>query len=232
MLCGGLGTRLGPSTEVANKHLLPVYDRPMLFYPLEMLARLGVLDVLVVVGGNSIGELVALVGDGKRFGLSVNYAVQSAPGGIAHALRIAERFADGENVLVALGDNLFGPGEVDVSGFASGGRVYLKPVPDPERFGVPRFEDGRLVDIVEKPANPPCDMAVTGLYLYDGSVFERAARLVPSGRGELEITDVNNSYIRDGAMDFRMLSGWWCDAGTPESLYRAATLVRKDRESV
>ena len=230
VLAGGLGTRLLPLTRVTNKHLLPVHRKPMIFYPIEALAGAGVDEIMIVTGGNNAGDFLRLLQDGREFGLShLNFTYQEGEGGIADALLLAEDFADGEKICVVLGDNIIerhirGPvGEFFTQ--PSGGKILLKEVPDPERFGVPRFEDGRVVEIIEKPEDPPSNFAVTGIYMYDNNVFDICRTLKPSGRGELEITDVNNEYILRGDLTASTLHGWWTDAGTFESLYRASRLV-------
>ena len=234
VLAGGLGTRLYPLTRVTNKHLLPVYDRPMVFYPIEKLVEAGIEDILVVTGGNHAGEFLRLLGDGKALGVKrLSYTYQEGEGGIAQALGLAEHFADGEPVVVILGDNIFEASLRDAvrryREQGEGAKIFLKQVDDPERFGVPELDGDRVVRIVEKPKNPPSSYAVTGIYMYDSRVFDIVKTLRPSGRGELEITDVNNRYIEWGAMTYEVLEGWWTDAGTFESLYRASTLVREAR---
>lgn len=234
VLAGGLGTRLYPLTRVTNKHLLPVYDRPMVFYPIEKLVEAGIEDILVVTGGNHAGEFLRLLGDGKALGVKrLSYTYQEGEGGIAQALGLAEHFADGEPVVVILGDNIFEASLRDAvhryKEQGEGAKIFLKQVDDPERFGVPELDGDRVVRIVEKPQNPPSSYAVTGIYMYDSRVFDIVKTLRPSGRGELEITDVNNRYIEWGAMTYEVLEGWWTDAGTFESLYRASTLVREAR---
>jgi glucose-1-phosphate thymidylyltransferase len=237
ILAGGLGTRLRPLTLVTNKHLLPVYDRPMVYYPIQCMLNAGIRDVLVVTGGEHAGDFLKLLRNGTHLGLRhLEYAYQDGEGGIAHALRLAERFADGGQVCVVLGDNII-EGSIRRSAEAfqrqrSGARILLSRVPDPQRFGVARFAPGpgpagRLVEIVEKPASPPSDLAVTGIYFYHADVFEICASLRPSGRGELEITDVNNAYLARGDLTCDLLDGWWTDAGTFESLHRASVLVAR-----
>ena len=232
VLAGGLGTRLYPLTKVVNKHLLPVYDRPMIYWPLQKMAQAGVSEALVVVGGKNPGEIMRLVGSGRDLGLRrVYYAFQETEGGIADALSLAEEFAGGEPILVILGDNVF---EDDLSEHLEkypgrGAMVFLKRVPDPERFGVPVIEGDKIVKIIEKPKDPPSPFAVTGIYVYDSRVFEIIKGLSPSERGELEITDVNNAYIERGELRWAELRGWWTDAGTFESLFRANELARRGR---
>ncbi|RMF82611.1 MAG: spore coat protein [Planctomycetota bacterium] len=230
ILAGGLGTRLSPLTKVTNKHLLPVYNRPMVFYPIECLVNAGITDVLLVTGGNDAGDFLKLLGNGKQFGLrELRYTYQEGEGGIADALSLARDFADGGKLVVVLGDNII---EKDIrQGVAnfftqrSGARIYLKQVPDPERFGVPVFEDNRIVAIEEKPQEPKSPYAVIGIYMYDNQVFDFIDELEPSARGELEITDVNNRYIQRGALEYDVLDGWWTDAGTFDSLLHANKLV-------
>ena len=234
VLAGGLGTRLAPMTRVTNKHLLPVYDRPMIYYPIQTLVDAGIGEILLVTGGNNAGDFLRLLGDGKDFGLShLNYTYQEGEGGIAAALRLAEHFAAGEPICVILGDNILERGiRPAVERYAKtgrGGLVLLKEVPDPERFGVPVLDQGRIVRIEEKPKVPPSRYAVIGVYMYDARVFEIIRTLKPSGRGELEITDVNNQYLAWGELDHAFVEGWWTDAGAVESLYRATTFVARQR---
>ena len=230
ILAGGLGTRLLPLTRITNKHLLPVYDRPMIYYPLQALLNAGIRDILIVTGGQHAGDFLRLLGNGKDFGLDrLHYAYQEGEGGIADALRLAEHFAEGDRICVVLGDNLIEGSIVPaVRRFARqprGARVILKEVPDAERFGVAEVRKGRVVSIVEKPKRPRSDYAVTGIYLYDRQVFDVVRTLKPSGRGELEITDVNTWYLRRGQLTCEILDGWWTDAGTMASLHRAGNLV-------
>ena len=230
ILAGGLGTRLSPLTKITNKHLLPVYDRPMIFYPLQTLINAGISDIMIVTGGNNAGDFLKLLGNGKEFGLKhINYTYQEGEGGIAQALSLAEYFADNDRICVVLGDNLIERNIVAaVRAFRRqkrGAKVLLKEVPDPERFGVAEIEGGRLVRIEEKPKTPKSNLAVIGIYMYDSRVFDIVKTLKPSGRGELEITDVNNAYIETNEMTWDMLEGWWTDAGTFESLVRATVLV-------
>ncbi len=230
ILAGGLGTRLNPLTRVTNKHLLPVYDRPMIYYPIQTLLNAAIDEILIVTGGEHAGDFLKLLGNGKRLGLrELNYTYQEGEGGIADALLLAEDFADGEKVCMVLGDNII---ERNIRAAAdeflaqpSGAKILLKEVDQPERFGVPRFEDGRVVEIIEKPATPPSRWAVIGIYMFDADVFDIARTLKPSNRGELEITDVNNAYIMRGDLTSHVLVGWWADAGTFESLHRACCLV-------
>jgi glucose-1-phosphate thymidylyltransferase len=230
ILAGGLGTRLFPLTKVTNKHLLPVYDKPMIYYPLQTLINAGIDDILIVTGGNSAGDFLKLLGNGKEFGLRhINYTYQEGEGGIAEALRLAEFFTAGDKVCVVLGDNIIERNirkAVEVFQTQKGGaKILLKEVPDPQRFGVAALEGNRIVSVEEKPKEPKSNYAVIGIYLYDRTVFDIIKTLRPSGRGELEITDVNNRYIQEGLMTWDLLEGWWTDAGTFESLLRANLLV-------
>lgn len=230
VLAGGTGSRLFPLTRVTNKHLLPVYDRPMVYYPIQTLVDAGIRDILLVTGGQNAGDFLRLLGNGKDFGLQhINYTYQEGEGGIADALRLAEHFAEGQPVCVVLGDNIIETNVIDArrefERQTGGARIILKEVPDPDRFGVPVFEDGRIVRIEEKPKQPKSGYAVIGIYMYDGTVFDRIRKLRPSDRGEFEITDVNNQYLAEKALAYSVLDGWWTDAGTFESLLRANTLV-------
>lgn len=230
ILAGGLGTRLSPLTKITNKHLLPVYDRPMIYYPLQTLINAGITDIMIVTGGNNAGDFLRLLGNGKEFGLKhINYTYQEGEGGIAQALSLAEYFADNDSICVVLGDNLIEGNIVsavrEFEAQGAGAKILLKEVPDPERFGVAEMEAGRLMRIEEKPKHPKSNLAVIGIYMYDSRVFDIVKTLKPSGRGELEITDVNNAYIETGEMTWGMLEGWWTDAGTFESLVRATVLV-------
>ena len=232
ILAGGLGTRLKPMTRVTNKHLLPVYDRPMICYPIQQLVTCGIKDILIVTGGGSAGDFLQLLGNGEEFGLKhLNYAYQEGEGGIAEALGLAKDFSAGEPLMVLLGDNLFQDSLEEAIGHYSqgeGAMIFLKEVDDPERFGVAMLEDDKVVSIIEKPNPAPTSLAVTGCYFFDFRVFEIIDRLQPSSRGELEITDVNNKYIEWGEMRHQVLDGWWADAGTVESLARASSLVSED----
>ena len=236
ILAGGLGTRLLPMTRVTNKHLLPVYDRPMIYYPLQQLVHAGIRDILVVTGGDHAGDFLKLLRNGHDFGLEhLRYGYQEGEGGIAEALGLAEHFAAGEPLVVVLGDNIFQDPLADAIGRyredPTGAMILLKEVDRPERFGIARLEGDRVAEIVEKPAEPATRLAVTGFYLYDDRVFDVIRSLQPSARGELEITDVNNRYVEWGAMRHHLLSGWWTDAGTVDSLHRAGSLVAADREN-
>jgi glucose-1-phosphate thymidylyltransferase len=230
VLAGGLGTRLNPLTKVTNKHLLPIYNKPMIYYPIETLVGAGIRDILVVTGGKNAGDFLRLLGNGKEFGLHhINYTYQEGEGGIAAALALAEFFADNGPICVVLGDNIIeGSIRPYVENFkrqGSGARILLKKVDDPSRFGVPEIRGDRIVRIDEKPKSPASDYAVVGIYMYDAEVFDIVKTLKPSQRGELEITDVNNAYIAKGTMSFDILDGWWTDAGTFESLLVASNLV-------
>jgi glucose-1-phosphate thymidylyltransferase len=234
VLAGGLGSRLRPLILVTNKHLLPVYDRPMIYYPIECLVNAGITEVIVVTGGEHAGDFLKLLKNGRQLGLRhLEYAYQEGEGGIADALKLAEDFADGDKICVILGDNII---EKDIRHAASafetqekGAKILLKEVPDPERFGVARFEgegaNRKVAEIIEKPQDPPSNSAVTGIYMYDAQVFDICQSLKPSGRGELEITDVNNWYLNRGELTYDELDGWWVDAGTFGSLYRATRHV-------
>lgn len=230
ILAGGLGTRLYPMTKVTNKHLLPVYNKPMIYYPLQTLINAGIRDILIVTGGGNAGDFLRLLGNGKEFGLKhLNYTYQEGEGGIAEALGLARHFCENEKMVVMLGDNIIEKNIVqavrDFERQPRGGKILLKEVPDPERFGVAVTEGDRVVRIVEKPKDPLSNLAVIGIYFYDCRVFEIIDRLEPSGRGELEITDVNNAYLERGELSYGILDGWWTDAGTFESLHRAGNLV-------
>lgn len=230
VLAGGLGTRLNPLTKVTNKHLLPIYHKPMVYYPIETLVKAGINEILIVTGGNNAGDFLKLLGNGKEFGLQhLHYTYQEGEGGIAEALGLAEHFADNKPIVVILGDNII---ESDIRQAVEsyqkkgrGAKILLKKVDDPERFGVAEVQGSTIVSIEEKPENPKSQLAVTGIYMYDEQVFHIIKTLKPSQRGELEITDVNNYYINKGQMGFEILDGWWTDAGTFESLHRANCLV-------
>ena len=232
ILAGGTGSRLLPLTLVTNKHLLPVFDQPMIHYPIRCLLMAGIDEVLVVTGGEHAGDFLRLLKNGKHLGIRhLEYAYQEGSGGIADALKLAQDFADGEKICVILGDNII---EKNVKPAAAafreqnaGAKILLKRVPDPHRFGVAQLEGDRITRIIEKPKQPPSDLAVTGIYFYDNEVFDICQTLKPSARGELEITDVNNEYLRRGTLTHDILDGWWTDAGTFESLFRASTLVHQ-----
>lgn len=236
VLAGGLGSRLSPLTRITNKHLLPVFDQPMIYYPIQTLVEAGIKDILVVTGGNSAGDFLKLLRNGAEFGLSrIHYAYQEGEGGIAAALGLAEDFAEKSPICVVLGDNIL---EQSIASFArkfrhqgSGAKILLSEVTDPERFGVPVIEDGSITRIEEKPSNPKSRYAVIGVYMYDNRVFDIIKTLKPSGRGELEITDVNNAYIEAGDLSWDVIEGWWTDAGTFDSLLKASNLVADMRAS-
>ena len=230
VLAGGLGSRLRPLTAVTNKHLLPVFNQPMIYYPIQTLVNAGITDIMIVTGGNSAGDFLKLLGNGKAFGLKhLNYTYQEGEGGIAAALSLVEHFAGDDAICVVLGDNII-EGNIRIAADSyreqrSGAKILLKRVPDPQRFGVPELNGKHVLRIEEKPAQPKSDYAVIGIYMYDARVFEIIRALKPSGRGELEITDVNNAYIERGEMTWDELAGWWSDAGTFESLLYASNLV-------
>lgn len=232
ILAGGLGSRLRPLTLVTNKHLLPVYDRPMIYYPIQCLVNAGINEILIVTGGEHAGDFLKLLKNGKQLGVKhLEYAYQEGEGGIADALKLAEEFADNQKVCVILGDNII-EGNIRKSAGefftqTSGARVILKEVHDPQRFGVVKLDDGKITQIIEKPENPPSNFAVTGIYFYDADVFKVCQTLKPSARGELEITDVNNYYLERGDLTHEELQGWWTDAGTFESLHHASKLVQQ-----
>jgi glucose-1-phosphate thymidylyltransferase len=236
VLAGGSGSRLYPLTKITNKHLLPIFDKPMVYYPIQTLVDAGIREILVVTGGRNSGDFLRLLANGKEFGLKhVHYTYQEGEGGIADALGLAEHFADGSKICVILGDNII-EGSIrgaveDFQKQEAGAKILLKEVTDAERFGVAEIAEGRVVGIEEKPARPKSRFAVTGIYMYDETVFDKVRELVPSRRNELEITDVNNAYIREGTMTFSYLEGWWTDAGTFDSLLRAANLVAGSRQS-
>jgi len=232
VLAGGTGSRLRPLTKVTNKHLLPVARKPMIYYPIEKLTAIGIGEILIVTGVEHMGDVVGLLGSGREFGCRFTYKVQDEAGGIAEALSLAENFANGQSIAVILGDNLFQKSLKDHARRfmeqKTGARLLLKQVADPERFGVAEIRDGKIIAIEEKPKKPKSNYAVTGIYFYDASVFEIIQTLKPSGRGELEITDVNNAYIHRGQMACDILDGWWTDAGTFDSLTRASEIVSRE----
>jgi len=231
ILAGGLGTRLGPLTRITNKHLLPIYSCPMIFYPITTLVEAGIKEILIVTGGNHAGEFLRLLGNGSEFGLKdIDYTYQKGEGGIADALRLAEHFADKDKIVVVLGDNIVQkPIRKYVEKFRrqeKGARILIKEVQAPSRFGVVEFKGKKIVSIEEKPKRPKSRYAVTGIYMYDSQIFDIIRTLNPSSRGEYEITDVNNLYLKKGQLRHDILDGWWTDCGSPESLYRASSLVR------
>jgi len=232
VLAGGTGSRLYPITRVTNKHLLPVYDKPMVYYPIQTLVNAGIQEILLVTGGKNAGDFLRLLGNGRDFDLKhLNYTYQEGEGGIAEALGLAEHFADGEPICVVLGDNIIEGNILQAAESFKrqkrGAKILLKEVRDAERFGVPEIRGDHVVGIEEKPRTPKSNYAVIGIYFYDATVFSKIHRLKPSGRGELEITDVNNFYIQAGALTYEVLDGWWTDAGTFESLLRANNLVAR-----
>lgn len=228
ILAGGRGTRLRPLTSVTSKQLLPIYNQPMIYYPLQTLLKAGIEDILIIVAPDHAGDFLKLLGSGKEFDCDFTYEIQEDPGGLAQAFLIGEDFIGDDDVTLILGDNLF---EDDFSeaiqGFESGGRVFAKKVPDPQRFGVVTFDDdNQVISIIEKPENPPSEFAITGLYIYDHTVVDKAKSLEPSGRGELEITDVNNLYLKENNLDVAFVKGEWFDTGTFESMHRAIEFAR------
>ncbi len=236
VLAGGTGSRLFPLTKITNKHLLPVYDKPMIYYPIQTLVDAGIEDILIVTGGRNAGDFLRLLANGKEFGLThLDYTYQEGEGGIAEALGLAHHFGAGHRLCVILGDNIIqGSIREAVEAFRkqpAGAKILLKEVEDAERFGVAEMADGKILGIEEKPKNPKSNLAVTGIYLYDETVFDKVQQLKRSDRGELEITDVNNAYIAEGSMTFAQLDGWWTDAGTFESLLRANNLVADTQKS-
>jgi glucose-1-phosphate thymidylyltransferase len=234
VLAGGLGSRLFPLTRVTNKHLLPVYDKPMIFYPIQTLVEAGITEIMIVTGGNNAGEFLRLFGNGEEFGLEeIHYTYQKREGGIAEALSLTKHFVGDKNVVVILGDNFIQGsirGAVDAfRNQKTGSRIFLKDVPNPSDFGVAEIQDGKVINIIEKPKDPKTNLAVIGIYMYDNQVFDICQTLKPSKRGELEITDVNNEYIRRGLMQYSVLDGWWADCGSFEALFRSNMLVAKER---
>lgn len=231
ILAGGTGSRLHPLTKVTNKHLLPVYDKPMIYYPIETLMNAGIKDIMVISGKGHAGHFLELLGSGADHRVRFTYEIQDKAGGIAQALSLAEDFVDGDNVTVVLGDNIFQDNvKDDIKGFKNGAKIFLKEVPDAHRFGVAELENDKVIGIEEKPKVPKTNFAVTGLYIYDSDVFNVIKNLKPSGRGELEITDVNNYYVNKGSMEYGILEGFWSDAGTFESLLRASMMVKQSRK--
>lgn len=245
LLAGGSGSRLLPLTKVTNKHLLPIYNRPMCMFPLNTLINAGITEIMIVSGKGHAGHILELLGDGSEFGVSLSYAIQEKAGGIAQALSLCRRFANKDNIVVILGDNIF-EDKFNFSNFRDGARVFLKRVPDPQRFGVARLRTettsiyknrhDKIIEIIEKPKLETTDnelidkngfgYAVTGLYLYSHDVFDKINYLKPSARNELEITDINNMYVRENKMDFEIINGFWSDAGQFESLFKASEFIR------
>lgn len=230
ILAGGTGSRLFPLTKVTNKHLLPIGEKPMIFYPIEKMTEAGIEEILIVTGTEHMGDVVGLLGSGREFGCRFTYKVQDEAGGIAQALSLAENFCSGDSMLVILGDNIFNASLKPVveNYTGEGARILLKTVDDPKRYGVPELRGDHIIGIQEKPAKPKSNYCVTGIYLYDNQVFKCIKHLKPSGRGELEITDVNNYYIEKGTLTWAELEGWWTDAGTHESYRLANRLVTGD----
>lgn len=235
ILAGGVGSRLMPLTKVTNKHLLPIYNKPMIYYPLETLVKAGIKDIMIVSGPEHAGHFLQLLGSGKEFGVKFSYEMQEEPGGIAQALGLAENFADNEPIAAILGDNIFADNvSSTIKEFAQspqGAQVFLKQVSDPERFGVAEIQGDKIIAIMEKPKKPTTNLIVTGLYLYDAQVFSIIKTLKPSARGELEITDVNNVYVKQGKMKYTVLSSEWTDAGTFDSLFKANQLIARQLNS-
>jgi glucose-1-phosphate thymidylyltransferase len=235
VLAGGLGTRLRPLTSITNKHLLPVYNKPMIYYPIEMLVQAGITDIMIVTGGTSAGDFLRLIGNGEEFGLSrINYAYQKGEGGIAEALGLAREFVDDDRVVVVLGDNILQNGiKKGVETFLKqqqGGRIFLKRVDNPREYGIAEVDGDKIKNIIEKPQDPPSDLAVIGVYMYPPDVFEIVETLEPSARGELEITDVNNAYVRQDAMEYEIVDGWWLDAGeSHEALLQANLTIARQQ---
>jgi len=235
VLAGGLGTRLRPLTRITNKHLLPVYNKPLIYYPIEMLVDAGIRDILLVTGGSSAGDFLRLIGNGEDFGLSrIHYAYQKGEGGIAEALGLAREFVGDDKMVVVLGDNILEKGiKSGVETFAKqkvGGRIFLKPVDHPWEYGIAETDGSKIVRVIEKPKDPPGNLAVTGVYMYPADVFRIIETLEPSARGELEITDVNNAYIGRGEMEYEMIDGWWLDAGEDhEALLHANLTVARQQ---
>lgn len=234
ILAGGTGSRMYPCTKVTNKHLLPVHNKPMIYYPLQTLISAGIKEILIISGTEHAGDFLRLLGSGKEFGIRLSYEIQDEAGGIAQALSLSENFVDNDKFVVILGDNVFEDNIKEyVEDFANGfngSKVFLKEVPDPQRFGVAEIQGDKIISIEEKPKAPKTNYAVTGLYMYDARVFNIIKKLRPSQRGELEITDVNNEYIKNNSMTFSVLKGFWSDAGTFDSLYRATTLLREKEQ--
>ncbi len=232
ILAGGMGTRLMPLTKITNKHLIAIYDKPMILYPLEMMANSGIKDILIVSGREHAGHFLEFLGSGKDFGVNLTYRVQDIAGGIAHALLLAEDFVGKDTMSVILCDNIFEQNfSKHINNFKNGARIFLKKVPDPQRFGVASIKNGIVQDIVEKPKKPKTQLAVTGFYQYDNRVFDIIKKLKPSSRGELEITDVNNAYIKMKEMGAEIIKGFWSDAGTHDSLGRTVRWVMNKKKN-
>lgn len=229
ILAGGAGTRLRPLTKITSKQLLPVYNKPMVFYPLETLLKAGIREILMIIAPSNAGDFLQLLGSGNEFGCKFTYEIQDKPEGLAQAFMIGEKFIENDSVTMILGDNLYEDDFTEaITSFQSGARVFAKEVPDPERFGVVEFDENRrAISIVEKPTEPKSNYAVTGLYIYDNSVVQKAKNLAPSARGEYEITDLNNLYLQEGSLDVAMVNGRWFDTGTFESLFEATAFARQ-----
>ncbi|MFH1549904.1 MAG: sugar phosphate nucleotidyltransferase [Planctomycetota bacterium] len=233
ILAGGMGTRMLPLTKITNKHLLPVYDKPMIFYPIQTLVNAGIDDIMIVTGGESAGDFLRLMGNGKEFGLKhLNYTYQEGAGGIAAALALTEHFAEDDSIVLILGDNVIEKniikGVRDFEKQERGAKIYLKEVANPQSYGIAEMKGDRIAGIEEKPKEPKSNMAVIGIYMYDNKVYDIVRELKPSGRGELEITDVNNFYIEQSTMTFEVLDGWWGDCGESfDSMLEAANLIAK-----
>jgi glucose-1-phosphate thymidylyltransferase len=233
LICGGTGSRLRPLTEVTNKSLLPVYDKPLIQYPLQTLLDAGINEIAIITGPEHIDQITTFLGSGAKFNVSFSYKVQDKPGGIAEALGLAEEFAEGSDVCALLGDNIFFDDlTAIIKNFKSGGHVFLKAVPDPERFGVAEMSGDRVIGIEEKPTKPKSNLAITGCYIYDNRCFDIIRNLKPSARGEYEITDVSKGYLEKNELTASILKKEWIDAGTFESLFEAARLVREQRMKI
>ncbi len=226
ILAGGTGSRLHPLTLVTNKHLLPIYNKPMIYYPIETLIKGGIKDIMIVCGPEHAGDFMNLLRSGKEFGARFTYEIQDTASGIAGALSLAREFAGGDDLTVILGDNVIEE-TFDLTNFDGGAKVFLKIVADPKRYGIAQIEDNKIVSVEEKPENPKSNYAIIGLYQYDKGVFEMIDKINPSERGELEITDVNNEYLKNNELRYAIVRGLWCDAGTTESLHYASTMVKK-----
>lgn len=228
ILAGGSGTRMRPVTKVTSKQLLPVYDKPMIFYPLETLINAGIKDILIIIAPENAGDFLKLLGSGKEFGCDFSYEIQDEPRGLADAFRVGDSFIGDEDVAMILGDNIFEDDFSDaIQSFKSGGRIFAKEVPDPERFGIVEFDEhNKVISIEEKPKNPKSNFCIPGLYIYDSSVVEKAKRVEPSERGEIEITSLHNMYLTEGTLDVRRVEGAWFDTGTFESWYAANAFMR------
>lgn len=230
ILAGGYGTRLKPLTKITNKHLLPVYNQPMIMHPLNTLKNAGIKEILIITGPESAGDFMKILGSGKEFGVDFTYKIQDEAGGIAQALGLAENFAKWDNVAVILGDNIY-EDNFNFSSFQKGAKIFIKQVPDANRFGVPEILGNKIINLEEKPESPKSAYAVTGLYLFDSRVYNIVKALKPSARNELEIVDVLNDYIKWNELQFEVLTGFWSDAGTFPSLYKAAEFVKKNCEN-